>query len=83
LVFHGMRREELCGFTSPRPQSRQGRFFIFRVRGKRGKLRFVPVHALAQRLIEEYMALAGLGSDTGTSVFRPVTNNRTQVCRSR
>ena len=33
----------------------------FRVKGKRGKIRFVPVHAMAQRLIEEYLALAGRG----------------------
>jgi len=29
----------------------------FRVRGKRGKIRFVPVHAMAQRLIEEYLRI--------------------------
>jgi integrase/recombinase XerD len=46
----------------------------FRVRGKRGKTRFVPVHAMAQRLIEEY--LAGHGADAAGPVFRPVTNNR-------
>ncbi len=37
----------------------------FRVRGKRGKIRFVPVHAMAQRLIEEYLALAGHGTLQG------------------
>jgi integrase/recombinase XerD len=49
----------------------------FRVRGKRGKIRFVPVHAMAQRLIEEYLALVGHGTDPAAPVFRPVTNNRT------
>ena len=42
-------------------QSRQG-VMHFRVKGKRDKIRFVPVHALAQRLIEEYLALAGHGA---------------------
>jgi hypothetical protein len=37
----------------------------FKIRGKRDKIRFIPVHAMAQRLIEEYLALAGHGSDTG------------------
>ena len=32
---------------------------------------------MAQRLIEEYLALAGHGGDGGGPVFRPVTNNRT------
>ncbi len=31
---------------------------------------------LAQRLIEEYLALAGHAADTSGPVFRPVTNNR-------
>ncbi len=57
-------------------QSRQG-VMHFRVKGKRGKVRFVPVHAMAQRLIEEYLALAGHGSNTAGPMFRPVTNNRT------
>jgi len=35
------------------------------------------VHALVQRLIEEYLALAGHGADAGGPLFRPVTNNRT------
>jgi len=55
-------------------QSRQ-RVMHFRVRGKRGKVRFVPVHAMAQRLIEEYLALAGHGEDAAGPVFHPVTNN--------
>jgi len=37
----------------------------------------MPVHVLAQRLIEEYLARAGHGADTSDPVFRPVTNNRT------
>jgi hypothetical protein len=49
----------------------------FRVKGKRDKVRFIPVHAAAQRLIEEYLALAGHADDATGPVFRPVTNNRT------
>jgi integrase/recombinase XerD len=45
----------------------------FGVKGKRDKVRFVPVHVIAQRLIEQYLALA----DLADPVFRPVTNNRT------
>ena len=51
----------------------------FRVSGKRSRILFIPVHATAQRLIEEYLALAGYGSDTSGPVFWPVTNNRTGV----
>ena len=77
LLYHGIRREELCGLRVKDMQSRQG-VLHFRVKGKRDKIRFVPVHAMAQRLIEEYLALAGHGADTAGPVFRPVTNNRTK-----
>ena len=55
LLYHGIRREELCGLRVKDIQSRQG-VMHFRVKGKRGKIRFVPVNAVAQRLIEEYLA---------------------------
>jgi integrase/recombinase XerD len=48
-----------------------------RVKGKREKVRFVPVNAAAQRTIEEYLALTGHRSDTEGAQFRPVKNNRT------
>jgi integrase/recombinase XerD len=76
LLYHGIRREKLCGLRVKDMQSRQG-VLHFRVKGKRGKVRFVPVQVLAQRLIEEYLALAGHAADTSGPVFRPVTNKRT------
>ena len=76
LLYHGMRREELCRLRVKDIQSRQG-VMHFRVKGKRDKVRFVPVHAMAQRLIEENLALAGHAADTSGPVFRPVTNNHT------
>jgi integrase/recombinase XerD len=76
-LYHGMRREELCGLRIRDIQSRQGVMY-FRVRGKRGKIRFVPVHAMAQRLIEQYLAVADHGADAAGPIIRPVTNNRTK-----
>jgi len=76
LLYHGMRREELCRLRIRDIQSRQG-VLHFRLKGKRDKVRFVPVHVTAQRLIEQYLALAGHAADTSGPVFRPVTNNRT------
>jgi integrase/recombinase XerD len=76
LLYHGMRREELCRLRVRDIQDRQG-VKHFRVKGKRDKVRFIPVHAAALRLIEEYLALAGHTDDTSGPVFRPVTNNRT------
>jgi len=76
LLYHGIRREELCRLRVRDIQSRQG-VLHFRVKGKRDKVRFVPVHVAAQRLIEQYLALAGHAADIPGPLFRPVTNNRT------
>ena len=76
LLYHGLRREELCRLLVKDMQSRQG-VVHFRVRGKRDKVRFVPAHPLAQRLIEEYLAFAGHAGDLAGPLFRPVRNNRT------
>lgn len=76
LLYHGMRREELCGLKVKDVQSREG-VKHFKVKGKRGKIRFVPVHAQAQRLIDSYLLLAGHAEEMDGPVFRPVRNNRT------
>jgi integrase/recombinase XerD len=76
LLYHGIRREELCLLRVRDMQSRQG-VVHFRIKGKREKVRFVPVHPMSQRLIEEYLVLARHSSDVDGPLFRPVKNNRT------
>jgi integrase/recombinase XerD len=80
LLYHGIRREELCLLRLRDMQSRQG-VMHFRIKGKRDKIRFVPVHPMVQRLIEEYLAFAKHGGglvdvDLDGALFRPVKNNR-------
>src|SRR6202162_2726775 len=75
LLYHGIRREELCGLRVKDLHSRQG-VMHFRVKGKRSKIRFVPVNAAAQRMIEDYLALTGHRSDVEGALFRPVKNNQ-------
>jgi integrase/recombinase XerD len=60
LLYHGIRREELCLLRLRDMQSRQG-VLHFRIKGKRDKIRFVPVHPMAQRLIGEYLLMAKHG----------------------
>jgi site-specific recombinase XerD len=76
LLYHGIRREELCGLRVKDMHSRQG-VMHFQVKGKRAKIRFIPVNAAAQRTIEEYLARAGHRGDADGPLFRPVKNNRT------
>jgi site-specific recombinase XerD len=54
LLYHGIRREELCLLRLRDIQSRQG-VMHFRIKGKRDKIRFVPVHPMVLRLIGEYL----------------------------
>jgi integrase/recombinase XerD len=74
LLYHSLRREELCRLRVRDIQSRQG-VMHFRIKGKRDKIRFVPMHMMAQRLINE--SLAGHGEDAAGALFRPVKNNVT------
>ncbi len=76
LLYHGLRREELCGLLVKDMQNREGVRHL-KVKGKRDKIRYVPLHPLAQRLIESYLLLAGHGADHAGPLFRPVRNNRT------
>jgi len=76
LLYHGIRREELCMLRVKDMHSRQG-VVHFRIHGKRGKIRFIPVHAMAQRLLGEYLAMSGHGGISEAPLFKPVKNNRT------
>ena len=80
LLYHGMRREELCRLRVRDLESRQGVVHL-RLHGKRDKVRFVPAHPMAQRLIQDYVELAGHGEDRDGPLFRPVKNNRTGTLR--
>jgi integrase len=62
-------------------ESRQGVMHL-RITGKGSKIRHVPMHPLAQRLIEEYLAALKHGRgvnelDLDGPLFRPVKNNST------
>ena len=81
LLYHGIRREELCLLRLKDVQSREG-VMHFRIQGKRGKIRFVPVHPMALRLIGEYLQMGKHGGgqehkNLEEALFRPVKNNRT------
>jgi site-specific recombinase XerD len=81
LLYHGIRREELCLLRLRDVQSRQG-VMHFRIKGKRDKIRFVPVHPMVLRLIGEYLEAGKHGGAVShesldSPLFRPVSNNRT------
>jgi integrase/recombinase XerD len=78
LLYHGLRREELCGLRVRDLQQRQG-VLHFRVHGKGDKTRYIPVSLLTQRLLTEYLEKAGHKDDLSGPLFRPVKNNTTKT----
>src|SRR5215468_9372175 len=72
LLYHGIRREELCKLKVGDIQSRQGVWHL-RIEGKREKIRSIPLAIAAQRLITAYLA------ETDGPLFRPVKNNMTKT----
>jgi integrase/recombinase XerD len=76
LLFHAMRREEVAKLNVKDVQMRQG-VLHFRVKGKRDKIRYIPVNPEALRLIDEYLELAGHSTDKNGPLFRPLKNNTT------
>lgn len=74
LLFHGLRRAELCSLAVGDLQSRRG-VMHFRIQGKGGKIRFLPVHPHSSQRISEYLELAGHGDKPDNDLFRPVKNS--------
>jgi integrase/recombinase XerD len=78
LLYHGLRCEELCTLKVGDIQQREGMPHL-RVEGKGDKVRYLPLHVLAQRLISAYLQAAGHGGDLSAPLFRPVKNNATKT----
>jgi site-specific recombinase XerD len=77
LLFHALRREELCKLkVKDFRQARRGVPHI-KVAGKGEKTRYLPLHPGTNELIHDYLEAAGHGEDENGALFRPIRNNRT------
>jgi integrase/recombinase XerD len=74
LLYHGLRRDELCALHLVDLQERRG-VCSLRVHGKGGKIRYVPLHPAAAGTIALYLEAAGHGADKAAPLFQPVNNN--------
>jgi len=74
LLYHGLRRAELCALTVGDVQQRRGVTHL-RIHGKGGKLRYVPLHPGTAELIDAYLQASGHETDKQGALFRPVKNN--------
>ncbi len=77
LLYHGIRREELCKLRVCDRESRQG-VLHFAIQGKGDKERYIPAHPEAARLIDDYLLWAGHYDDIKGPLFRPMVNNTTE-----
>jgi integrase/recombinase XerD len=78
LLYHALRREELCKLRVR--DSRHARRGVphLRVAGKGDKTRYLPLHPGTNELIHDYLEAAGHGADENGALFRPLKNNRTR-----
>jgi integrase/recombinase XerD len=76
LLYHGLRRQELCNLRVKDFQRRTG-VMMFHVHGKRKKERFIPVEPKTQRLLAEYLDASAHSEHLDGALFRPVKNNAT------
>ena len=77
LLFHALRREELCKLRVRDARHARKGVPHLKVSGKGGKTRYVPLHPGTNALIHDYLEAAGHGTDEVGALFRPVRNNRT------
>ena len=74
LLYHGLRRAELCVLRVGDIQERRGVKHL-QVHGKGCKIRYVPLHPGAAGAIAAYLEFAGHGGDVSSALFRPISNN--------
>ena len=79
LLYHGLRREELCRLSVKDAQQMRRGVMHLRVQGKGGKTRYVPLHPAAGMLIAEYLEGAGHGTDGAGALFRALRGRRDQA----
>jgi integrase/recombinase XerD len=77
LLFHALRREELCKLKVRDFRNMRRGVPHLTVTGKGEKTRYLPLHPGTNELIHDYLEAAGHGSDDSGALFRPIRNNRT------
>jgi len=74
LLYHALRREELCKLTIKDFRHQRRGVAHLKVSGKGSKTRYVPLHPAASGLIVDYLEADGRGLETTGALFRAVGN---------
>jgi integrase/recombinase XerD len=76
LLYHALRREELCKLkVRDFKHARRGVPHL-KVSGKGEKTRYLPLHPGTNELIHDYLEVAGHAADDNGALLRPIRNNR-------
>ncbi|CAE6789607.1 Tyrosine recombinase XerC [Paraburkholderia domus] len=70
LLYHGLRREELCKLTVRDIHARRGVLHL-RIHGKGNKLRYLPLHAGSAGRIHAYLEAVEHGHSPDAPLFQP------------
>jgi site-specific recombinase XerD len=77
LLYHALRREELCKLKVKDFRHARRGVLHLNVSGKGEKTRYLPLHPGTNELIHDYLEAAGHDADDNGPLFRPIRNNRT------
>jgi integrase/recombinase XerD len=77
LLYHALRREELCKLNVRDFKHARRGVPHLKVSGKGEKTRYLPLHPGTNELIHDYLEAAGHAADDNGALFRPIRNNRT------
>ena len=72
LLYHALRREELCKLLVKDFKHERRGVAHLKVSGKGGKTRYIPLHPAAGGLIMDYLEVSGHGFDLAGALFRPI-----------
>jgi site-specific recombinase XerD len=78
LLYHAIRRQELCNLTVGDIQQRQGVMYL-RIVGKGDKVRYIEAAPGALQRISLYLEAAGHKEDLQGPLFRPIKNYTTRT----
>lgn len=76
LLYHALRRAELCKLKVKDVQQERRGVLHMQVSGKGGKIRYLPIHPVVSRLIHDYLEESGHKHDETSPLFRSLSNNR-------
>jgi integrase len=71
LLYHGLRRAELCLLKVKDIHDRRGVPHL-RIHGKGGKTRYLPLHPASAERIHAYLEIAGHGQTLEAALFQPL-----------